>query len=143
MSRFVIDASVAAKWFLPRRQEPFASEALDLLARYAADEIQLLVPDLFWAELGNLLWNAVRRQRCSRAAADAAISDARGYRLPTVPTEALVHQAFAIATSFDRTVYDSIYAALAVESKAQLITADEKLASALAMHMPVKWLGAL
>ena len=33
--------------------------------------------------------------------------------------------------------------ALAVESRAQLITADEKLANALAAHLPVKWLGAL
>lgn len=143
MNRFVIDASVAAKWFLPRDREPFASEALDLIARYAADEIQLLVPDLFWAELGNLLWNAVRRRRCSRATADAALATTRGYKLPTVPTEALVDQAFAIATSFDRSVYDSIYVALAVESKSQLVTADDKLVGVLAAYMPVTWLGAL
>lgn len=143
MNRFVIDASVAAKWFLPKDREPFASEALDLIAQYAADEIQLLVSDLFWAELGDLLWNAVRRRRCSRPAADAALATTKGYKLPTVATEALIDEAFAIATSFDRSVYDSIYVALAVESRSHLVTADEKLAGALAAHMPVKWLGAL
>ena len=142
MNRFVIDASVAAKWFLPKSGEPFADEALDLLAQYSVDEIQILVPDLFWAEFGNLLWNAVRRRRCSRSLAETAISTTKSYKLATVASEALIDQAFAIAVFFDRSVYDSIYAALAVEWKAQLVTADEKLAGALAAHMPVKWLGA-
>jgi predicted nucleic acid-binding protein len=35
------------------------------------------------------------------------------------------------------------YVALAIQSKAQLITADERLANSLAAHLPVKWLGAL
>jgi predicted nucleic acid-binding protein len=142
VNRYVIDASVAAKWFLPRHQEPLAGEAIDLIAQYAADEIQLLVPDLFWAELGNLLWNAVRRRRCSQGTADAALATTKGYKLSTVATEKLIDQAFAIAVSFDRSVYDSIYVALAIESKSQLVTADEKLAGALAAHMPIKWLGA-
>jgi predicted nucleic acid-binding protein len=32
---------------------------------------------------------------------------------------------------------------LAIQSKTELITADERLANALAAHLPVKWLGAL
>lgn len=143
MNRFVIDASVAAKWFLPKYGEPLASEALDLLAQYAVDEVQILVPDLFWAELGNLLWNAVRRRRCPRSLAEAAISTTKGYKLPTMTTEPLIDKAFAIAAQFDRSVYDSIYAAVATELRAQLVTADRKLAEALSAHLPVKWLGSL
>lgn len=143
MNRFVVDASVAAKWFLPARGEPLADEALALLAQYAADKVQLLVPDLFWAELGNLFWKAVRNGRCSTAFAETAISTARKYKLPTVATEELVDRALAIAIAFNRTVYDSVYAALAVELKAHLVTADEKLARALAPHLPVKWLGSI
>ncbi len=63
--------------------------------------------------------------------------------LTTVPTQGLIEQAFRIATDFNRTVYDSIYVALAVGSRAELITADERLANAVAAYLPVKWLGAL
>jgi predicted nucleic acid-binding protein len=36
-----------------------------------------------------------------------------------------------------------VYVPLALKSQAQLVTADEKLANALAAHLPVKWLGAI
>jgi predicted nucleic acid-binding protein len=52
-------------------------------------------------------------------------------------------QALAIAMTHGRTVYDSLYLALAVDSGADLVTADEKLVSALAKQFPVKWLGAI
>ena len=64
MTQFVIDASVAAKWFLPPAGEPLADEALRLLAGYADGRFRFVVPDLFWAECGNILWKAVRQGRC-------------------------------------------------------------------------------
>jgi predicted nucleic acid-binding protein len=66
-----------------------------------------------------------------------------GPQFPTVSSHALLVEAFAIATAFDRAVYDALYVALAVNSKSQMITADERLANALAAHLPVKWLGSL
>lgn len=139
----VVDASVAAKWCLPPKDEPLADEAIGLLQRYTRQEIFLLVPDVFWAELGNLLWKAVRKGRCSEAAAKEALAALRSYKMPTVSSLALLDLAFRIALTFQRSVYDSLYVALAVDAKAQLITADERLASALAARLPVKWLGGL
>ena len=143
MTQFVIDASVAAKWFLPPSGEPLAEEALRLLAGYAEGRFRFAVPDLFWAECGNILWKAVRQGRWTRRAAEEAILALAGQSLPTTSSLDLLEEAFAIAATFDRTVYDSLYVALAVRSKAELVTADLRMAHALAAHLPVKWLGSV
>lgn len=143
MNTLVIDASVAAKWFLPPKYEPHADIAAGLLKRYAAGDIRFLVPDLFWAELGNVFWKAVRQGRWKRTHAEEAVRLVQARSFPTIATKSLLEDAFQISTNFDRTVYDSIYVALAIASKATLITADERLANALAAHLPVKWLGSM
>jgi predicted nucleic acid-binding protein len=140
---YVIDASVAAKWILPANGETLTRQALDLLKRYAAGELRFLVPDLFWAELANIMWKAVRQQRLRVASAESALGAMRERSFPTVSSHTLLVEAFAIATAFDRAVYDALYVALAVNSKSQLVTADERLANSLAAHLPVKWLGSL
>jgi predicted nucleic acid-binding protein len=143
MTRFVIDASVAAKWFLPPSGEPLAEEAWLLLAGYGEGRLQFAVPDLFWAECANILWKAVRQGRWTRSAAEEALLALKGRSLPTTSSLALLEEAFSIAATFDRTVYDSIYVALALRFKAELVTADARLANALAAHLPVKWLGSV
>lgn len=140
MRKLVIDASVAAKWSL--KDENLVQEAVALLNRYAQGEILLLVPDLFWAETGNVLWNAVRRGRCTRNNAEAHMAALNELCLTTLPSQDLVESAFRIATHYNRTVYDSIYIALAVQANAEMVTADEKLANAVAAYLPAKWLGA-
>ncbi len=143
MTTLVIDASVGAKWFLPPAAEPHAKAATALLKRYAAGELRFVVPDLYWAELGNIFWKAVRLGRWPLTRAEEAIGLARGRPFPTVSTQVLLEDAFRISTSFDRSVYDSIYVALAIASNATLVTADERLANALAAHLPVKWLATM
>ena len=143
MTACILDASVAAKWFLPGASETLAAEAADLLASYSAGRLRLLVPDLFWPEVGNVLWKAARQGRMSRASAEQAIAALEGRRIPTARTAPLLSAAFTIAMSTDRTVYDSVYVALAVLSNMPLVTADERLANALAARFPVRWLGAL
>jgi predicted nucleic acid-binding protein len=136
----VVDASVAAKWFLPPPGETLTTEAEELLQSYVAGELRLLVPDLFWAELANIFWKAVRQGRWTRAAAETAILMLLDRTIPTTPVLALLEDAFAIALTFDRSVYDCLYVSLAIVSKCELVTADERLANALAAHLPVKWL---
>jgi predicted nucleic acid-binding protein len=143
LNAYVLDASVAAKWFLPAEQEPFSAESLRILEGYSKGRIQMMVPDLFWPELGNVLWKAVRLKRISSASAAEAIAALVERRLPTAPTSPLLKDAFAIAARFDRAVYDCIYVALAVTSGRPLLTADERLANALAARFPVRWLGAV
>ena len=143
MKLWVLDAGVAAKWVLPSAGETLVEEAVALLEAYQREQIRFTVPDLFWAELANLLWKSVGRRRCTRETAETALTTLKSRKLPTVPSLAVIEPAFAIANAFSRTVYDSIYIALAAELSAEFVTADERLANAVAAHLPVKWLGSL
>lgn len=143
MIQFVLDASVAAKWVLPAAGEPLAQEAKELLRRYVGGELGFVVPDIFWAECANVLWKAVRQGRVSRSTADLGAEILQSYDFPTASSRELLDEALRLAVTFDRSTYDCFYVALALRVKGQMITADEKLANALAAHLPVKWMGSV
>lgn len=143
MSLVVVDASVAAKWFLPENGEALVDQAAALLDQYDRRGIQFVVPDLFYVEIASAIWKAVRVGRVSRAFGDQALVLLTQREFATIPSLKLLDGAFQIAAEYGRTVYDSLYVALAVQTKSQLITADERLANSLAAHFPVKWLGAI
>ncbi len=138
---FVIDASVAAKWFLP--DEPLSAIALELLRSATTGAADFIVPDLFFSECGNILWKAARRHRLSAEETVAAIEVIEDLQTLTVPASGLLQRTLQIARTYDRTFYDSLYIAVAVQEQTHLVTADEKLANATAAYLPVKWLGAL
>ena len=142
MTLLVLDVSVAAKWFLVE-EEPHKNQAMNLLARSQEGEIEFIIPDLFWAELGNVLCKAVRQDRCTAREAQESLERAKLLEMATVPSAELVEKAFGIAQKYGRSFYDSLYVALAVSRGATLITADEKLANATAAYLPVKWIGSL
>jgi predicted nucleic acid-binding protein len=143
VSVFVVDASVAAKLFLKGEQEALTGEAIHLFRRHANAEVQLIVPDLFWAELGNVFCKAIRQRRFTKEEAEGSLRDLRSKTLHTISSEGLLDLALTLALTFGRSLYDSLYVALALEANSQLITADERLVNALGLHLPVKWLGAI
>jgi predicted nucleic acid-binding protein len=127
---------------MPSARESLTAEALQLLKSYIDGEVSFIVPDIFWAESGNVFWKGVRQLRWTRLAAEAAASEIRSRDFFTVSSRALLPEALRISFAYDRSVYDSLYVALAIQFKTEMITADERLANALAAHLPVKWLGA-
>jgi predicted nucleic acid-binding protein len=143
MKTFVVDASVAAKWLLPWAGETLIPEAEALFEFYSREQIQLLAPDLFWAEIGNVAWKAAIRGRISARDAERAVEKSLQFGFPSIPTLSLAPAAMSIALNHKRSVYDSIYVAAAVTASAELVTADEKLVNALGARFPVRWLGAL
>lgn len=143
MISYVLDASVGAKWISPRGAEPLAEQAETLLRQYVQGRLKLVVPDLFWSEIASFLWKAVRSNKISVGTAEDGLREMTARNLPTVSSQKVLTEALYIAARFDRTPYDSIYVALAQAFQINLITADERLANALAAHFPVKWLGSL
>jgi len=139
----VVDASVAAKWLLPAAGEDLRDQANHLLERYVGRELQLLAPDLIGAEIGNVLWKAVRRKRISPANAENSLRRFNDLSIPVVSSAELLVRALEISVTCDRSFYDSLYVALALTTRTELLTADERLANALGSRFPVRWLGAL
>lgn len=140
MKAWVLDASVAAKWFLPPAQETLMDEALMLLEDYAKGRVRFVAPDIFWPECGNVLLKAVRLGRITHDAAEEALTTLEAAKITTMPTSSLLKDSFAIAVTFGRRVYDCAYVAL-VATNTPLLTADERLANALGARFPVHWLG--
>jgi len=142
LKSLVLDASVAIKWAMPLAREPLTDESLRLFKRYADGEVDFIVPDVFWAEVGNVLWKGTRQRRWRQDEAEAVAADMQARDFKTVSSLVLLPEALRIAFAHDRAVYDCLYVALAVQFKRDLVTADERLANALAARFPVKWLGA-
>jgi predicted nucleic acid-binding protein len=141
LSRFVLDASVAVKWFVPADREPFTEEAHELLNLHEENKIRLLVPDVFWVEAANVFWKDLRRGLWTAIHARTALDGLAKLSLESFESRRLLSLASTIATNFDRSLYDSVYIALAMNEKCEVLTADEKLANATAAHLPVRWIG--
>ncbi len=122
---------------------PLIWESLHVLEGYRRGHVQLLVPDVFWSELGNIAWKAVRTKRISRSSAEESLSRIADLRIPSAASVDMLREALGIATAFDRTFYDAVYVALAKISGIPLLTADERLANRLAAYFPVRWLGSV
>jgi predicted nucleic acid-binding protein len=124
VSVFVVEASVVVKWFVPEIHSDAARRLLVLPHEYIA-------PDLLFAEAANTIWKKIRRQELTTEEGQQLVADIRQIAVETVPCRALAEDAHALANATGRTVYDSMYVALAVRLNTRSITSDERLAAAL------------
>ncbi len=122
----VVDASIAAVWFLPDEATLFADKVLQRVASDGA-----LVPDLFWHEMRNVLTLSCRRQRLSRD--EVRRSMLRLTQLNVVTATSLDGELILdLAERHRLTAYDAAYLALAIGSKLPLATLDKQLIEAAA-----------
>jgi predicted nucleic acid-binding protein len=124
LSHWVVDASVALKWFLP---EVYSDEAIRLLR----DDYLLFAPDLIWAEFGKVLWKKWRQREIEADVARRVLEDFRRFPIEVRSSDTLLASAWTIAEEFHRTVYDSLYLALAESQGYRLVTADHRFYSSL------------
>jgi predicted nucleic acid-binding protein len=121
---FVVDASVAASWFLPDERPAQTKAAYALLASDHA-----VVPTLWWYEIRNVFVMSERRGRMDRDQTDAALmllrdvsieqDDSRDDRL-----------LLALARHHRLSIYDASYLELARRREIALATLDRALARA-------------
>lgn len=120
MSIYVVDASVAAKWFT---EEEHAEEALRLLV----GENPLHAPDFFMLEMDSVVCKWVRRGIISEDDGQVVRATLRQLPIHKHPFALLQDSAFAIASQTGQSVYDCLYVALATLLKGRMVTADRRL----------------
>jgi len=124
----VLDTSVAVKWYLP---EDLHDEAIGLLRRAEAGDVDLLAPGTVQPEFFNALWWQHRREGLPL---DSVRNLWRRFALDPVvlyAPEDLMPRAAEIALQTRVIIYDALFLALAENSETVVVTADGKLLKAL------------
>lgn len=138
MMNLVVDSSVAVKWFIT---ETHTAEALRIKTDYENGGLNLLAPDLIYAEFGNIIWKKQVFQGLNAIQAEEVIEKFLQLQINVAQAQPLLDIAYQIAATHKRTVYDSLYIALSQREQCQFVTADEKLVNAISGSFPnVIWL---
>lgn len=121
----IFDASVFVRALVER--EPRAEEWIDR----ALGDVEVSVPSLVFAEVGNALAVYVRRARLSEDGALKRLEFTIRVPRHVVDVETVAPAAFGLSVSRGLSVYDACYAVLAEAQDAVLVTADHRLAAAV------------
>jgi predicted nucleic acid-binding protein len=84
--------------------------------------------------VGNAIWKKVRRGELTARDGQRLAADISSVAVEAVASRGLMVDAHALAVTTGVTVYDAMYLALAVRLETQVVTADDKLGRALAVH---------
>lgn len=124
MSGYVVDASVAIKWFIPEIHSEVA-----LQARWSHDRLH--VPAFMTLELGNVIAKKIRRGELTREDGKTILKELRHLPLQRHADERLFPAAYELALDTQQSLYDCLYLALAEAVDGRMITADLRFSQAL------------
>ena len=128
--RVVVDSSVALKWWLD--DEEFVEEARTILKKAVANEIELVVPELWFYEIANGLNVAVRRQRISRKLGSEFVEELQAVGVTQIPVASQLGEIFQAAQKYGCAVYDIAYLIIAEQEGIYLVTGDRKFFNVVA-----------
>jgi predicted nucleic acid-binding protein len=129
LSSFVLDASVALRWFLDNPLPPYAKRVMQLVIKGQ----RAVVPALWHLEMSNGLAVAERRSILTGADLDHALLNIEQLLARAIDTDSAlisVRQCLSTARTFQLSAYDAVYLDLARREKLPLASLDEQLRSA-------------
>lgn len=129
MKSFVLDASVALRWFLDNPMPTYANRVKQIFVRGA----RAVVPALWHLEMSNGLAIAERRSILTKADVDQAMIDIEQIVAQAADTDSIVisvRQSLATARAFHLSAYGAVYLDLARRNRLPLATLDERLRAA-------------
>jgi predicted nucleic acid-binding protein len=122
--RYVVDASVAIKWFVPEIHSDAA-----LRTRYGGSHLH--VPAFMILELGNVLAKKIRQDELAPKDGDTILKELKRLPLQRHADERLFAAAYRLALDTRSSLYDCLYLALAEVVDGIMVTADRKFVAAL------------
>ena len=125
MSNYVVDASVAVKWFVP---EPLQANAWTL----AKQPENLAAPDLLLVEIASIAWKKAVRGEITRIVAIEISRKVVDGVHSFFPAEPFARRALEIGLDLNHSVYDCMYIAVAELTGYSLVSADNRLLKAAA-----------
>lgn len=129
MTRYVLDCSVATKWFVP---EPSSDVALTLLEGLQAGLLTLVAPESLVAEFGHSMRRLVLGGRLTADQAHRSVDRLLALPIESFATRTLAGPALQLALAHLATFYDALYVALAERENLRIVTADDGMANAFA-----------
>jgi predicted nucleic acid-binding protein len=129
----VVDSCVVIKWILP---EPGRTDAVRLLDAFEAGAEDLIAPQLLMDEIASALSKRCRRRQLTARQAAGAFRMLELRHPLLVAGPALITSAFALSIRHQLSYWDSVYLALAIERRCDLVTADRRFYSRVQRHYP-------
>jgi predicted nucleic acid-binding protein len=129
LTRFVLDASVALRWFLSNPVPAYARQVRRLMLHGA----RAVVPALWHLEMANGLAVAERREILSAPDVDQSLGDIErllGQAIESDSALVSARQALATARAFRLSGYNAVYLDLARRERLPLATLDAELRAA-------------
>lgn len=119
--RFVIDASIAVKWFSVEKDTP---KARSILQKMQNGEKKAVAPDILIYEVMNALWKGKKEDtaRITKVAEELSLSSLKILHL----NSNLTQESIKFMVKYDLTFYDAAYAGLSKLLNIPLLTANSK-----------------
>ncbi|HNT33798.1 MAG TPA: type II toxin-antitoxin system VapC family toxin [bacterium] len=119
MNRFVVDASVVAKWIFP---EEHAKESSCLVR----EQTSLHAPDFLSIELHNILSKKVRKKDIPPESESNILRQMEFLPVQFHLSSELLRGAYDLSVRFHTSLYDCLYLSLALHLDCPLVTADAR-----------------
>jgi predicted nucleic acid-binding protein len=131
VSRFVLDASLTAAWFIP---DPETDYALRIRSRLTAG-LTAVVPSIWAVEVANTFVRSLRRGTLTEEAVESGLRTleslvSSGPRISVDSSLKSVREAYAAARRYRLSAYGGFYLQLAIDARLPIATLDKGLRAA-------------
>ena len=131
MTRFVLDNSVAMRWFMPSLEQSDQQYAERVLK--SMDESDAVVPELWYLEASNVLLGAERNGEVTVGQVEIFTSQLENLPIivdSSTQEQSLLSRIMDLARSYSLSSYDAAYLELAIRESLMLASLDRELVKA-------------